>query len=270
MAAAGLVEQSLFLAEQERGGEGSSSDHYVLPWEVKEVAIIGAGVSWVSHHLTRTSLIWCRGLLAYQALAETGRFSRIRIFERDSHPGGNWHYSDEVPVAVPIAKGRESDWWKADYDPTPPVKLPAYARYGTRGNHTWTEELEAERRAHRQPKPIWKSLKANTPAPQQEASAAPIRCLGAHAVGLGVPVAAGSGMGFASLGCPTISTIVRFVAGTQLERPGIRGVLQYEGGDNYRADNRRDAHGLEACAEKVGRGDEWYFRGGVLERGKRS
>lgn len=106
-------------------------------------------------------------MLAYQALAETGRFERIRIFERDSHPGGNWHYSDEIPASVPIARGRDSDWWKADFDPSPPETLPAQFRY------EWTKELEAERRAHRQPKPIWKSLKANTPAPQQEVAGFP-------------------------------------------------------------------------------------------------
>ncbi|KAG8215013.1 hypothetical protein J3R82DRAFT_8419 [Butyriboletus roseoflavus] len=39
------------------------------------------------------------GLVAYRELTEAGL--DVRIFERDSVPGGNWHYSEEVPLDAP-------------------------------------------------------------------------------------------------------------------------------------------------------------------------
>ncbi|KAJ7815376.1 hypothetical protein B0H14DRAFT_3476239 [Mycena olivaceomarginata] len=30
---------------------------------------------------------------------------RVRLFERDDVPGGNWHYTDETPLDAPIPNG---------------------------------------------------------------------------------------------------------------------------------------------------------------------
>ncbi|WWD04372.1 hypothetical protein V865_002441 [Kwoniella europaea PYCC6329] len=131
----------------------NESDPYQFEWPIKDVAVIGAGVS---------------GLLAYRALAQTDHFDKIRVFERDSTPGGNWHYSDEEAKAVPIERGTTDDWWKSDYVPTIPTKLPSHDIYTVKGNDTLKDELEGRRINQRQPKPLWKNLRANTPAPQQQ------------------------------------------------------------------------------------------------------
>ncbi|WWC92596.1 uncharacterized protein L201_007555 [Kwoniella dendrophila CBS 6074] len=131
----------------------TDSAQYEFEWPIKDVAIIGAGVS---------------GLLAYRSLSEKDHFKNIRIFERDEKPGGNWHYTDEIARSIPIEIGETSDWWKADYVPEIPEKLPFCRTYKVESNGTRKEDLEKKRIQHRQPKPIWKTLRANTPAPQQQ------------------------------------------------------------------------------------------------------
>nr|XP_019043773.1 hypothetical protein I302_08354 [Kwoniella bestiolae CBS 10118]OCF22703.1 hypothetical protein I302_08354 [Kwoniella bestiolae CBS 10118] len=129
------------------------SGTYEFEWPIKDVAVIGAGVS---------------GLLAYRALADRHHFNKIRVFERDSSPGGNWHYSDEEAHAVAIEDGLTDDWWKSDYTPAMPARLPSHEIYSVKHNTTMKDELESRRINHRQPKPLWKNLRANTPAPQQQ------------------------------------------------------------------------------------------------------
>ena len=131
--------------------EASAHDKYDFPWPIKDVAIIGAGVS---------------GLATYRALATSGKFNRIRIFERDSVVGGNWHYTEEKPDYVPVELGTTDAWWTGDY--TPSNRSTGHLAYDTTQNETKREELERDRRRFRQPKPVWWTLRSNTPRVQQQ------------------------------------------------------------------------------------------------------
>ena len=74
-------------------------------------------------------------------------------------PGGNWHYSDDVPVDTSIPSDRNVA--VGDYTPSLPpkgVSLPYIEEYNN------VEENDLLRRAHRAPKPIWQSLTSNVPA----------------------------------------------------------------------------------------------------------
>ncbi|KAH8813506.1 FAD/NAD(P)-binding domain-containing protein [Flagelloscypha sp. PMI_526] len=128
-------------------------DTYEFQWPVKNVAIIGAGVG---------------GLMAFRTFTETGSFDSIRVFERDNMPGGNWHYTEETPVSTSV-HNQTSDWWTGDYDPTHPPLVPSNIthRVGKDGSPS-KETLEWERLVHRSPTPVWASLEANTPSPQQQ------------------------------------------------------------------------------------------------------
>ncbi|KAJ7163861.1 hypothetical protein C8R43DRAFT_988994 [Mycena crocata] len=122
------------------------SEFYEFKRPIRRVAIIGAGVS---------------GLLAYRELIEAG-FDKVKIFERDSVPGGNWHYTEETPVPAPIPN---EDARIADYEPTLPPQgsvLPFEQWYSDQ-NDTLTTVERARR--HRAPHAIWKSLTSNVPAP---------------------------------------------------------------------------------------------------------
>ena len=80
------------------------------------------------------------------------------MFERDGSPGGNWHYTDGTPLNCPAPN---ADIAVGDFTPSLPpkgAKLPYIEVYQ---NEQIGEEI---RRAHRAPKPIWASLKSNTPA----------------------------------------------------------------------------------------------------------
>lgn len=95
------------------------------------------------------------GLVSYRELTQAG--FEVKIFERDTVPGGNWHYTDETPVDAPIPN---ADISVADFVPSLPpsgVELPYEEAYHG-------EESRVVRRAHRGPKPIWASLKSNAPA----------------------------------------------------------------------------------------------------------
>ncbi|ORY26025.1 hypothetical protein BCR39DRAFT_470728 [Naematelia encephala] len=122
-------------------------DHHVFEWPIQDVAIVGAGAS---------------GLLSYRELLDSNQFNRIRIFERDFVPGGNWHYSDETAGKVNIAQGATDNWWKGDYEPSGEGSKKVVHKING------SNALEKERIAHRLPKPIWKTLRANTPNPQQQ------------------------------------------------------------------------------------------------------
>jgi cation diffusion facilitator CzcD-associated flavoprotein CzcO len=95
------------------------------------------------------------GLVAYHELAEAG--FDVQLFECDTVPGGNWHYTDETPVKVPIPN---TDISVSDFMPSLPpegVKLPYE-------EHFKGKVSDDMLRGHRGPKPIWKSLQANAPA----------------------------------------------------------------------------------------------------------
>ncbi|KIJ50177.1 hypothetical protein M422DRAFT_160150, partial [Sphaerobolus stellatus SS14] len=113
----------------------STDPFYKLQWPIRKVAIIGAGVG---------------GLIAYQELSQAG--FDVHVYERDHSPGGNWHYTEEIPLDAPVPN---ADISIGDYSPSLPpegVKLP----YG--------EEARYLRRTHRAPKPIWATLKSNAAA----------------------------------------------------------------------------------------------------------
>ncbi|WVF68313.1 hypothetical protein IAT40_003078 [Kwoniella sp. CBS 6097] len=183
-------EPSAEIVKEDEGGglDFRSEGGYKFQWPIQDVAIIGAGVS---------------GLLSYRALSGQN-FRKIRLFERDDAPGGNWHYSDQVPASIPITRGDDEDWWKVDFEPfpnpdqseevfngesvggwgsgqekevaehqvTPKLPWKKIHDISARSNETEKEilrhQLEKKRIGLRLPKPLWKSLKANTPAPQQQ------------------------------------------------------------------------------------------------------
>jgi hypothetical protein len=95
----------------------------------------------------------CSGLNAYRELTEAGL--DVRIFERDSVPGGNWHYTEEVPLDAPVPNAPTPI---SDFVPSLPpagVELP------------YSEVFENDGkiyRDHRGPKPIWESLTSNAPS----------------------------------------------------------------------------------------------------------
>ncbi|KAG6840677.1 hypothetical protein C0991_005138 [Blastosporella zonata] len=84
-----------------------SSSSYSFKWPIKKVAIIGAGPG---------------GLVNYREFVKAG--FDVRLFERDNTPGGNWHYTDEIPLDAPIPN---DDISVADFTPSLPpqgAKLP--------------------------------------------------------------------------------------------------------------------------------------------------
>ncbi|KAK7052448.1 hypothetical protein R3P38DRAFT_2762817 [Favolaschia claudopus] len=119
--------------------ESDDHDIFELKWPVNKVAIIGAGVS---------------GLIAYRELSSAG-FSRVRVFERDDVPGGNWHYTEEIPLDAPIPNADPS---VGDFVPSLPPRGSEFpvVKYYSDGEAQW--------RAHRGPKPVWASLESNAPA----------------------------------------------------------------------------------------------------------
>jgi cation diffusion facilitator CzcD-associated flavoprotein CzcO len=95
------------------------------------------------------------GLIAYREFTEAG-FQRVRLFERDDVPGGNWHYTDETPLDAPIPNAEPA---VADYTPSLPpnlTNLPIEEHYRS--------DWEARWREHRGPRPVWESLESNSPA----------------------------------------------------------------------------------------------------------
>lgn len=96
------------------------------------------------------------GLIAYRELTKDG--FDVHIFERDTLPGGNWYYTEEIPLDAPIPNANIT---VADYEPSLPpdgVSLPYV--------EVQTDRAQAAfyRRAHRAPKPVWYGLRSNAPA----------------------------------------------------------------------------------------------------------
>ncbi|KAK7049907.1 hypothetical protein VNI00_005337 [Paramarasmius palmivorus] len=120
---------------------------YEFKWPIKKVAVIGAGVS---------------GMLTYRELKRSG--FEVTLFERDTLPGGVWHYTDQEPLNAPVPNAPPTS---SDYVPDLPpddVELP----YEVEVKGLSDEQMEEMRKAHRLPKPVWKSLKSNAPAPDQQ------------------------------------------------------------------------------------------------------
>ncbi|KAJ7762715.1 FAD/NAD(P)-binding domain-containing protein [Mycena maculata] len=141
------------------------SQFYEFKWPIRKVAIIGAGVRWVTGVRREVGAlidaVECSGLLAYRELIDAG-FEKVKIFERDAVPGGNWHYTDELPLEAPIPN---LDPKIADYEPSlpsPDSALPFEVWYADHNDSITTAERW---RRHRAPHAVWKSLTSNVPAP---------------------------------------------------------------------------------------------------------
>ncbi|KAK7437939.1 hypothetical protein VKT23_018374 [Stygiomarasmius scandens] len=129
--------QQPFILNNEFPTQGDA--FYEFKWPVKKVAIIGAGAG---------------GLISYRTLSQAGY--EVLLYERDHHPGGNWHYTEETPPDAPIPN---LDPAIADFVPSLPPKgitLPFEEVYDL-------EDVGREKRAFRAPKPIWRGLRSNAP-----------------------------------------------------------------------------------------------------------
>jgi hypothetical protein len=114
------------------------------------------GMSYCTSKLFQLSISTLSGLIAYREFSQAGY--DVHVFERDTSPGGNWHYTDEAPPNAPVPN---ADIAVSDFTPSLPpkgAKLPYIEEYQ---NEQIGEEL---RRDHRAPKPIWASLRSNVPA----------------------------------------------------------------------------------------------------------
>jgi len=94
-------------------------------------------------------------MIAYREFTRAG--FDVHVFERDSHPGGNWHYTAEVPDKAPIPNAEIS---VGDYTPSLPPKDAALPYE----EHYYDTEAMEILRAHHAPKPIWATLHSNAPA----------------------------------------------------------------------------------------------------------
>ena len=144
--------------------EVETDEHYYqFDWPIQRVAVIGAGPRCVamcsmiqhiiSHYHDDSPALPCSGLIAYRELTEAGL--DVRVFERDSVPGGMWHYTEEVPLDAPVPNAPTPI---GDFVPSLPpagVELP------------YSEVFEKDgkiHRDHRGPRPIWESLVWNGPS----------------------------------------------------------------------------------------------------------
>ncbi|VDB96834.1 unnamed protein product [Peniophora sp. CBMAI 1063] len=112
------------------------SPYTVFP-PIKRVAVVGAGPS---------------GLQVAAELKEHG--FNVTIFDRAPGPGGNWRFTDEIPVreSYPDAP--------LDLAPAIPSTLPHTEIY-TDGQDGLT--VDQRWRAHWVPRPVWKNLHTNSP-----------------------------------------------------------------------------------------------------------
>ena len=94
-------------------------------------------------------------MIAYREFTRAG--FDVHVFERDSLPGGNWHYTAEVPDKAPILNTEIS---VGDYIPSLP---PEDATFPYEENYYDAEAREILR-GHRAPKPVWATLQSSAPA----------------------------------------------------------------------------------------------------------
>ena len=123
------------------------------PFKGSPLSVLDQGVSCVCPAHRTITYRTCSGLIAYRELTEAGL--DVRIFERDSVPGGNWHYTEEVPLDAPVPN---APCPVADFTPSvlpASVDLPHSKEFEDDGR-VW--------RGHRSPKPIWESMNCNMPS----------------------------------------------------------------------------------------------------------
>ncbi|KAJ3730602.1 FAD/NAD-P-binding domain-containing protein [Lentinula raphanica] len=114
------------------------SNWYKFNSTIKTIAVIGAGPA---------------GLQA-AAIFQQHNFT-VRLFDRAPGPGGNWLYSDEVPVREPYP---DAPALEERYIPD---ELPA-SEYYNEGDDGLS--LDSRWREHWQPRSIWDTLHTNSPA----------------------------------------------------------------------------------------------------------
>ncbi|KAE9402321.1 FAD/NAD-P-binding domain-containing protein [Gymnopus androsaceus JB14] len=129
------------------GAEQDSGKWYKFNSPIKRVAVIGAGPA---------------GIQAAATFVEHN--FTVRLFDRAPGPGGNWLYSDEIPVREPYPDAPVNE------EPWLPERIPATKYYNDRDDdltldHRWRE--------HWQPRSIWNSLHTNSPAVITELKQAP-------------------------------------------------------------------------------------------------
>ncbi|KAF9073557.1 FAD/NAD-P-binding domain-containing protein [Rhodocollybia butyracea] len=116
---------------------------YTFNSTIKRVAVIGAGPA---------------GLQAAATFIEHN--FTVRLFDRAPGPGGNWLYSDEIPVREPYPAFNSSDAPETE-ERWIPEQLPT-SEYYNKGDDGST--LDSRWREHWQPRSIWNSLHTNSPA----------------------------------------------------------------------------------------------------------
>ncbi|KAF8589628.1 FAD/NAD(P)-binding domain-containing protein [Ramaria rubella] len=111
----------------------TSPEHYIFPSPIDKVAVIGAGP----------------GGLQYASILLKHGF-QVRLFERDTVPGGNWRYTDETPVDLDYPDKPLSI---ASYTPDIPPVLP-FSKIFREGDDGIS--LSHRYRDHWLPRPTWK------------------------------------------------------------------------------------------------------------------
>ncbi|KAF8589238.1 FAD/NAD(P)-binding domain-containing protein [Ramaria rubella] len=119
----------------------TSSEHYGFPSPIDRVAVIGAGP----------------GGLQYAAVLLKHGF-QVRLFERDTVPGGNWRYSDETPLDLDYP---DKPLPIASYTPDIPPVLP-FSKIFREGDDGIS--LSHRYRDHWLPRPIWKGMTTISPS----------------------------------------------------------------------------------------------------------
>ncbi|KAF8589228.1 FAD/NAD(P)-binding domain-containing protein [Ramaria rubella] len=119
----------------------SDSEHHCFTSQINSVAVIGAGPAGLQHAAT---------------LLQHG--FQVRLFERDTVPGGNWRYTDETPIDVDYS---DKPLPIAGYQPDIPPVLP-FSKTFKDGEGGYS--LSNRFKEHWLPRPIWNSLSTNSPA----------------------------------------------------------------------------------------------------------
>ncbi|KAF8314069.1 FAD/NAD(P)-binding domain-containing protein [Clavulina sp. PMI_390] len=117
----------------------TSDDSYEFPYDIRRVAVIGAGPA---------------GLTAAVTLVEYG--FDVRLFERTTNPGGNWNWSPERPVRETFPNRPLET---LAYEPDIPPIMPSWRVY-----EDGEDGISSDWRLRDQwsPSPVWNHLRANS------------------------------------------------------------------------------------------------------------